>query len=86
MKGELIGWASSFILLLTLVRQVQKQWLEGSSKGVSKWLFIGQFLASAGFVVYSFILGNWVFVATNILLVLNSMIGIYLSFHFRRKA
>jgi MtN3 and saliva related transmembrane protein len=84
--SDIIGWASSFILLLTLVRQVQKQWLEGSSKGVSKWLFVGQLLASIGFVVYSWLVGNWVFVVTNSLLALNSVIGVYISFHFRRKA
>ena len=46
---ELIGWASSAILLATLVRQVRKQWREGTSEGVSRWLFVGQTAASAGF-------------------------------------
>ena len=83
---EVIGWACSFILLLTLVRQVQKQWKEKNSEGVSKWLFVGQLMASVGFIVYSYLVGNWVFVVTNVLLTINNIIGIYLYFHFLRRS
>jgi hypothetical protein len=38
---ELIGWGSSFILLLTLMRQVYTQWRTRATAGVSKWLFLG---------------------------------------------
>ena len=47
MTLEIIGWASSIILLLTLIKQVYKQWKDGETEGVSKWLFIGQLFASA---------------------------------------
>ncbi|HXG67190.1 MAG TPA: hypothetical protein VNO70_18955, partial [Blastocatellia bacterium] len=60
----------------TVGRQVYKQWQERSSEGVSKWLFIGQITASAGFLVYSWLLDNWVFVVTNSLLLLNGLIGL----------
>lgn len=82
---EVIGWASSMILLITLVKQVYKQWKDGTSEGVSKWLFIGQLTASIGFTVYSYLVANWVFIVTNSLLILNSIIGICLYFHFRKK-
>ena len=82
---EIIGWASSLILLLTLVKQVHKQWKDGSSEGISKYLFIGQLLASTGFTIYSYFVGNWVFTVTNGLLTLNNMIGIYLYFHFKKR-
>ena len=82
---EIIGWTSSLILLATLMKQVYKQWSEGTSEGVSSWLFIGQLLASVGFTVYSLLVGSWVFVFTNILLTLNSIIGIALYFYFRKK-
>jgi len=52
---EILGWASSLILLATLVKQVYKQWNDGSSEGISKWLFIGQLAASVGFTVYSIV-------------------------------
>ena len=48
---EIIGWASSVILLMTLVKQVYKQWKDGRVEGVSKWLFIGQLGASIGFTI-----------------------------------
>lgn len=79
---EIIGWASSIILLLTLVKQVHKQWKDGTSEGLSKWLFIGQFAASIGFTVYSFLVENWVFTITNGLLIINNLIGICLYFYF----
>jgi MtN3 and saliva related transmembrane protein len=82
---EIIGWVSSIILLLTLIKQVYKQWKDGTGEGISKWLFIGQIIASIGFTIYSFLVGNWVFTVTNGLLTLNNLIGIYLYFHFRKN-
>jgi MtN3 and saliva related transmembrane protein len=82
---EILGWASSFVLLLTLVKQVYKQWNEKNSEGVSKWLFTGQLAASLGFTVYSYLVGSWVFMFTNVLLTVNNLIGIYLYFHYRKK-
>lgn len=77
---EYVGWASSIILLCTLVKQVYKQWNEGTKEGVSKWLFTGQLAASIGFTVYSVLTGNVVFIVTNSLLVINSIIGILLYY------
>jgi uncharacterized protein with PQ loop repeat len=82
---DVIGWASSIILLLTLIKQVYKQWKDGETEGVSKWLFIGQLLASIGFTVYSYMVGNWVFTVTNAILTLNNIIGIALYFYFDKK-
>jgi MtN3 and saliva related transmembrane protein len=72
---EAIGWLSSALLVVTLVHQVRKQWTSGHSEGVSRWLFIGQIAASGGFVVYSALVQNWVFVATNALLIVNALVG-----------
>jgi uncharacterized protein with PQ loop repeat len=80
---EILGWASSLILLVTLVRQVHKQWKERSSEGVSKWLFTGQLAASTGFLTYSILTGNIVFAVTNAMLTVNNIIGIVLYFQFR---
>lgn len=82
---EIIGWASSLILLLTLIKQVYKQWKDGETEGVSKWLFIGQLFASIGFTIYSYLVGNWVFTVTNGLLTINNIIGISLYFYFLKK-
>jgi hypothetical protein len=48
---EIIGWVSSAILLLTVSRQIYKQWQEGTSEGVLVWLFLGQIAASTGFAI-----------------------------------
>ena len=82
---EIIGWVSSLILLATLIKQVYKQWSDGTSEGISKWLFVGQLAASVGFTAYSYLVGSWVFMVTNGLLTINNIIGIGLYFHFRQK-
>ena len=81
MWTELIGWCAATVLLLTISRQVYTQWRARSTQGLSRWLFIGQLAASTGFVVYSGLLGNWVFVVTNLLMLVTAGIGqwIYLS-------
>jgi MtN3 and saliva related transmembrane protein len=85
MATELIGWASAVILLATLGRQVYWQWRNGMSLGVSKWLFIGQVCASCGFVVYSWLLANWVFVATNALILVTSLVGQWVYIRNKRR-
>ena len=82
---EAIGWVSSFLLLLTISRQVYKQWREGSSEGVSKWLFIGQMSASLGFTVYSWLIRNWVFVVTNALMLVGGFVGLAITLRHRRR-
>jgi len=85
MMSEILGWASSFILLLTVGKQVYKQWKDGTSEGVSKWLFLGQIAASIGFLIYSILITNWVFIVTNSLMVLNSLIGIGILLYHRKR-
>lgn len=82
---ELIGWSSSIILVLTISKQIYKQWQGGSSEGVSKWLFIGQMAASLGFTIYSWKVSNWVFVVTNALMLVNAFIGLGILLYHRRQ-
>ncbi len=86
MWTDLIGWSAALILLLTISRQVYKEWHEGSTQGVSQWLFIGQLTASLGFVIYSWLLGSWVFVVTNSLLVVAAGVGQYMYMRNKRRA
>ena len=72
---EWIGWGSSAVLLATLIRQVYSQWKQRSVEGVSRWLFVGQLAASTGFLVYSVLVGNWVFVVTNAALLVTALAG-----------
>jgi hypothetical protein len=80
---SLIGWGAAAILLLTLGRQVWKEWQEGTSRGLSKWLFLGQMAASLGFVVYSWLKQDWVFVTTNLLILATAIAG-QIIFHVNK--
>lgn len=84
--AEIIGWSSSVILLLTIVKQIYKQWQEESSEGVSKWLFVGQVAASTGFTIYSWMVENWVFVVTNFLMLISAFVGLGIVLHHRRNS
>jgi uncharacterized protein with PQ loop repeat len=75
MNPDLVGWAASAILLATLGRQIFTQWKDKDAKGVSRWLFLGQMAASVGFIIYSWMLDNWVFIVTNSLILLTAVIG-----------
>src|SRR5665213_2861134 len=78
---DFIGGASSVILLATIMRQVYTQWQTKATAGVSHWLFIGQLTASIGFVLYSYLLHNWVFMTSNIALLLTAILGQCLFVH-----
>jgi uncharacterized protein with PQ loop repeat len=82
---ELIGWISSFILVVTIAKQVYKQWKEGKSEGVSKWLFVGQIAASIGFAVYSYLVWSPVFIFTNSLMVLNGIACLAINLYLRSR-
>lgn len=83
MLTDMVGWISALILAMTLSRQVYTQWRTRSCAGVSHWLFIGQLAASVGFVVYSWLVENWVFVAVNSFILLIAIVG--QSIYLRNK-
>jgi MtN3 and saliva related transmembrane protein len=85
MGTEAVGWLSNLLLLLTMSKQVYTQWKSGSSQGVSSWLFIGQLATSTGFVIYSYLLGNWVFVSSNVMLLFVAFIGQWLYLRNKRN-
>jgi MtN3 and saliva related transmembrane protein len=85
MTTVLIGWISATILLATIGRQVYSQWRHRSSQGVSRWLFVGQIMASVGFVIYSWLLSNWVFVATNVLMLVTAILGQWIYLHNKQR-
>lgn len=70
-----LGWLASIVLLTTLICQVYEQWRTRSVQGVSPWLFAGQLTASTGFVVYSWLIDNWIFVITNVAILITAVAG-----------
>jgi uncharacterized protein with PQ loop repeat len=85
---DLIGWIASGILILTLGRQTWRQWKDPDPRGVSHWLFAGQIAASVGFIVYSWMLDNWVFIVTNTLILITAITGqaVFLRAEHRKGA
>jgi MtN3 and saliva related transmembrane protein len=82
---DVIGWISTGILVFTVGRQAWSQWKQGSTAGLSHWTFIGQLAASTGFVVYSFLLGNVVFVVSNLFLLVIAAVGQVLFLRNRKR-
>jgi MtN3 and saliva related transmembrane protein len=80
-----VGWLAAAILLATISRQVWTQWSSGTSAGVSRWLFVGQVAASAGFVAYSAAVHDPVFVVTNALMLVAAVMGLWIFWRNRRR-
>jgi uncharacterized protein with PQ loop repeat len=81
---EVVGWASSVILVVTIATQIAKQWHDRTSAGVSTWLFVGQLAASVGFTIYSLLVENWVFAVTNGVMILNGLLGYAITVRHKR--
>jgi MtN3 and saliva related transmembrane protein len=75
MNADIVGWAASVVLMATLIQQIVTQLRDRSARGVSRWLFLGQIASSIGFVVYSVLLGNTVFIVTNSCILLTAVAG-----------
>ena len=73
--ADLVGVASSLILLVTLSAQIVKQWRERTVAGMSVWFFLGECAASIGFIVFSVLIGSWVFTITNSLTLAAALTG-----------
>ncbi|ATD66358.1 MULTISPECIES: hypothetical protein [Luteimonas] len=85
MPPEVIGWAASAILLATLIRQIATQLRDRSARGVSRWLFVGQIAASVGFLTYSAMVGDWVFIVTNACILVTAIVGQIVTWRRRRS-
>ncbi|AKF10751.1 hypothetical protein [Sandaracinus amylolyticus] len=81
-----IGIASAMTLVATLCWQLRAQWKKGSSEGVSRFLFIGQLGASTGFAIYSALIEDAVFVATNVATGCAAVAGLAITIVLRRRA
>ena len=85
MTSTLIGWSASLILLLTLGAQTWKQYRSRSNTGVSRWLYVGELVASSLFVVYSARLHDSVFVVANCGGVVTALVGLVLYARNQRR-
>lgn len=86
MSPDLVGWGASALLIATLANQIHTQLKQETNQGVSHWLFIGQSLSSIGFIAYSWMLHNWIFITTNALILLTAIIGQAVFWRRSRRA
>ncbi len=84
--ADLVGWAASAILVATLVRQVHTQATKGNGHALSRWLFAGQIAASLGFIAYSWMLRNPIFIVTNTIILGTAITGQWLYFRNEKKS
>lgn len=86
MNPDIVGWSASAVLLLTLIQQIVTQARDTSARGVSPWLFVGQSIASIGFIVYSALVDNRVFVLTNVCILVTAIVGQVITTRRKRRA
>ena len=79
---DLIGWAASAVLLITISVQVVRE-AKSHGQSTSIWLYLGQMLANALFITYASTTGDIVFIVANALLFVASSIGLIM--HIRRR-
>jgi fumarate reductase subunit C len=82
---EIIGWGSACVLLPTFGLQAYKQWQSRHEHAppATLWFFILALIGVAGQVVYSWMLGNWVYFVLNACLVVTNTLGLALAVHRR---
>jgi len=81
---DAVGWFATAVLIATIGRQVYTQWRDKSCVGISKWLFVGQTVASIAFVIYSWLLRDWVFVVANMAMLAIAIAGQVIYLHNKR--
>jgi uncharacterized protein with PQ loop repeat len=86
LSPEPLGWLASLILLSTIGRQIWRQAHSPTVEGVSKWLFIGQMAASVLYLVYSILVKNPVFIASNAALLIAGITGQVIYLHRKHSA
>ena len=84
--ADVVGWVSSAILVATLARQLHTQATKGNGHALSRWLFVGQMSASLGFIAYSWMLHNPIFLLSNTILLGMAIAGQWLYFRNERRA
>ena len=83
--SEIVGWIGSVILVLTISKQVHKQWSDGNSEGVSFWLFAGQIVASVALGIHSFLIWSPVFIFTNVLMIIAAILGLIILIYHKKS-
>ncbi len=84
---DAIGWGSAVILLPTFGVQVYKQWRSRHEPVAtsSLWFFALALFGTGGQAIYSWLVGNAVYLALNAILVVTNSIGLAIDIYRWRR-
>lgn len=84
---ELIGWGSAAILVPAFATQTYRQWQDRHDpvRGSSLWFFALVLIGTLGQVIYSWMVGNWVYLVLNSILVGNNLAGLGIAIYRYRN-
>lgn len=85
---HVVGWISSLLLLVTFGSQTYREWKGEKDKSEKYTLvfFIAAIAGTAGNLIYSLLVKNWVFTALNAALVVNNAAGLWIALRHRKQA
>ncbi len=82
-SADILGYAAGALTAFTFLPQVIKTWQSKSAKDVALNMFIIAFVNEIMWLVYGFMLDNWVIILTNAVMLLMSgfMIALKLKYN-----
>ena len=85
---ELIDWGSAAILVPAFATQTYRQWCDRHKpvRTTALWFFVLIVLGTGGQCVYSWLVGNRVYLVLNGILVVNNLIGLGITIHQYRQS
>ena len=83
--ADYLGYAAGALTAFTFLPQVIKTWQSKSAKDVSLNMFIIDFVNEIMWLVYGFMLDNWVIISTNAVMLLMSGFMIALKVKYNHQ-
>ena len=83
--AEILGYAAGAVTAVTFLPQVLKTWREKSAKDISLNMFLIAFANEIMWLVYGFMIDNFVIILTNSVMLLMSVIMIGLKMKYGKS-
>ncbi|MEY3590505.1 MAG: hypothetical protein RLZZ466_1025 [Bacteroidota bacterium] len=83
--AEILGYAAGAVTAFTFLPQVIKTWREQSAKDISLTMFLIAFINEIMWLVYGFMIDNFVIILTNAVMLLMSGIMILLKLKYGKS-
>ena len=83
--AEILGYAAGAVTAFTFLPQVIKTWREQSAKDISLTMFLIAFANEIMWLVYGFMIDNFVIILTNAVMLLMSGIMILLKLKYGKS-